>query len=231
MTRERNYSKAAFILATGAFLISAGNAGAPAIAKVVGGNSDTVDGFHAVKAGSTVDQRKGKLVATSPKTGLLPNNIIKTARDSRLLAGKPPSHYATQADLAASVDVLTSVPGEVYQPVTGEQRSTLFSRPFTQERAGKVLASTAFQVAGSCASASAVASWLTIDDVYVSGSLFFFNQSGSSLTTAVLAGTTESVVAAGEHTIKVWIGCTESNIVGSTLYYPDHIQLTTLGAS
>jgi hypothetical protein len=39
-------------------------------------NADKVDGKHAVGAGSTVANRKGKLVATSPTTGRLPNNII-----------------------------------------------------------------------------------------------------------------------------------------------------------
>ena len=54
-------------------------------------NADKVDGKHAVGAGATVDQRKGKLVATSPTTGLLPNNIISAAPNSAKLGGYPHS--------------------------------------------------------------------------------------------------------------------------------------------
>jgi len=39
-------------------------------------NADKVDGKHAVGAGAPVKQRKGKLVATDPKTGQLPRNIV-----------------------------------------------------------------------------------------------------------------------------------------------------------
>ena len=50
-------------------------------------NSDKVDGLHAVKAGATTRQRKGKLVATSPRSGRLPNNIIKTAPNADKVDG------------------------------------------------------------------------------------------------------------------------------------------------
>ena len=50
-------------------------------------NADKVDGKHAVGAGSTVANRKGKLVATSPTTGQLPNNIIAKAPDAGTLDG------------------------------------------------------------------------------------------------------------------------------------------------
>jgi hypothetical protein len=52
-------------------------------------NADKVDGKHAVGSGATVDARKGKLVATSPTTGLLPNNLIAKALDSSKLNGYP----------------------------------------------------------------------------------------------------------------------------------------------
>jgi len=54
-------------------------------------NADKVDGKHAVSSGATVNQRKGKLVATSPTTGLLPNNIIAKAPDAAKLNGYPHS--------------------------------------------------------------------------------------------------------------------------------------------
>jgi hypothetical protein len=39
-------------------------------------NSDKVDGKHAVSSSASVSQRRGKLVATSGTTGLLPSNIV-----------------------------------------------------------------------------------------------------------------------------------------------------------
>jgi hypothetical protein len=46
-----------------------------------------VDGRDAVGAGATVAQRSGKLVATSPTTGRLPDNIIAKAPDAAKLGG------------------------------------------------------------------------------------------------------------------------------------------------
>ena len=104
MTTQRNYSKAALVLAIGAFLISAGNAGAPALAKAMAGNSDTVDGFDAVKSSTSVKQRKGKLVATSSKNGRLPNNIIKVAPNAKKLGGHRSSYYLAKAAAAAQYE-------------------------------------------------------------------------------------------------------------------------------
>jgi hypothetical protein len=50
--------------------------GAVAKAKFDAKNADKVDGKHAVSAEASVKQRKGKLVATDPKTGKLPANIV-----------------------------------------------------------------------------------------------------------------------------------------------------------
>lgn len=60
----------------------------PATAAVIAANSDKVDGKHAVSAGATVTQRKGKLVATNATTGRLPNNLIAKAPDADKLDGK-----------------------------------------------------------------------------------------------------------------------------------------------
>ncbi|MGH3051649.1 MAG: hypothetical protein ACRDM8_01655 [Gaiellaceae bacterium] len=62
-------------------------------------NADKVDGKHAVAFGTAVGKRKGKLVATSPQTGLLPSNII-----SRV----PRSDRADRADDADRLDGLDS---------------------------------------------------------------------------------------------------------------------------
>lgn len=56
-------------------------------------NAHKVDGKHAVGAGASIAQRKGKLVATSGTTGRLPNNIIAVAPDSAKLGGKLPAAY------------------------------------------------------------------------------------------------------------------------------------------
>jgi hypothetical protein len=54
-------------------------------------NADKVDGKHAVSSGASITQRRGKLVATNPTTGLLPSNIIRKAPDSSKLNGYPHS--------------------------------------------------------------------------------------------------------------------------------------------
>lgn len=46
-----------------------------------------VDGRDAVGAGASVTQRRGKLVATNPTTGRLPDNIIAKAPDAAKLGG------------------------------------------------------------------------------------------------------------------------------------------------
>ena len=56
-------------------------------------NADTVDGKHAVRAGATVTQRAGRLVATSGTTGLLPGNIIAKAPNSETLDGLDSSAF------------------------------------------------------------------------------------------------------------------------------------------
>jgi hypothetical protein len=79
-----------------AMVTAAITAAAPAIAATVvdyAKNADKVDGKHAVGAGATVDQRKGKLVATGTQNGRLPNNIIAKALDSNLLDGVDGTGY------------------------------------------------------------------------------------------------------------------------------------------
>lgn len=56
-------------------LVAAGG-GAAAKARFDAKNADKVDGKHAVGARVDVSKRKGKLVATDPKTGKLPRNIV-----------------------------------------------------------------------------------------------------------------------------------------------------------
>jgi hypothetical protein len=56
-------------------MVAAGG-GAAAKARFDAKNADKVDGKHAVGAKVSTDKRKGKLVATDPKTGKLPRDII-----------------------------------------------------------------------------------------------------------------------------------------------------------
>jgi hypothetical protein len=55
-------------------------------------NADKVDGRHAVGARASQEKRAGRLVATN-RTGRLPNNIIRRAPNSRLLAGRTGGNY------------------------------------------------------------------------------------------------------------------------------------------
>ena len=59
-------------------------------------NADKVDGKHAVAATTTINERKGRLVATDPTTGRLPNDIIAKAPDANRLDGHD-SRAFTQA--------------------------------------------------------------------------------------------------------------------------------------
>lgn len=79
--------------------------GVPALAEAVG-NADKVDGFHAVGSNATTQARKGKLVATSPRTGRLPNNIISKAPDADKLDGFDSLAFLKVGDKAADSELL-----------------------------------------------------------------------------------------------------------------------------
>ena len=88
-------------------------AGAPAIAHGVqhalfAHNADKVDGKHAVGAGATVTQRRGRLVATNGTTGRLPNNIIAKAPDANMLDGLDSSSFM-QSEQVYLVDTFTNL--------------------------------------------------------------------------------------------------------------------------
>lgn len=72
----------------------------PSVANsVFAANSDKVDGKDAISATTNAELRRGKLVATSPKTGLLPNNIIAIAPNSAKLGGLNAAAFAMDSDL------------------------------------------------------------------------------------------------------------------------------------
>lgn len=64
-------------------------------------NADKVDGKHAVSASASSARRKGKLVATSPKTAKLPNNIIAKAPDADKLDGVDSKRFARKDALGS----------------------------------------------------------------------------------------------------------------------------------
>jgi hypothetical protein len=87
-------------------------AGAPAIGAAVvryARNAGKVDGKHAVSSGATRAKRKGKLVATSRRTGRLPNNIIAKAPNAARLGGKKASRYALKSKLSQSGRINQSI--------------------------------------------------------------------------------------------------------------------------
>ncbi len=70
-------------------------AGGPTVARAAfdAVNADKVDGKHAVGSAASTRQRKGKLVATHPRSGRLPNNIIAKAPNAGRLDGRDSTEY------------------------------------------------------------------------------------------------------------------------------------------
>ena len=93
--KSQPQGRASLVLAALALMVAIAGVGAPGFADAAKRlvNADQVDGLDAVTAKASVNQRKGKLVATSPKTGRLPNNVIKKAPDAAKLGGKGPAAY------------------------------------------------------------------------------------------------------------------------------------------
>ncbi|MDQ4143205.1 MAG: hypothetical protein M3198_05550 [Actinomycetota bacterium] len=93
-----------------AVVAAAITANAPAIAHGVHAmfahNSDKVDGLHAVASKASRKKRRGKLVATSPKTGRLPNDIIKKAPNANKLDGLDSLDFLGIGDTAADSEKL-----------------------------------------------------------------------------------------------------------------------------
>ena len=85
---------------------------APAIAATVvdfARNAGKVDNKDAVGASASIEDRKGALVATSPTTGRLPNNIITRAPDAQLLDGKDSSEFLLADGTAANADAVGGI--------------------------------------------------------------------------------------------------------------------------
>jgi hypothetical protein len=103
-----NQNRLALALSGLALAVAVAGAGGPVVAAAFDArNADKVDGKHAVGAKAGVEQRKGKLVATSPTTGRLPNNVIAKAPDAARLGGEDPSVYLDRYT-RAEVDTMPS---------------------------------------------------------------------------------------------------------------------------
>src|ERR671914_145733 len=97
---SRDSARTALIAGVTAALTALVMTGAPAIADAVARyarNAGKVDGKHAVGASASRAKRKGKLVATSQRTGRLPNNIIAKAPNAARLGGKRASRYTLKS--------------------------------------------------------------------------------------------------------------------------------------
>ncbi|HVF52364.1 MAG TPA: hypothetical protein VNC78_02030 [Actinomycetota bacterium] len=99
----------------------------PALARTVADfarfarNSHRVDGFHAVGAEATPEDRRGRLVATGD-SGYLPENIITRAPDASRLGGQLPPQYEESVCEVGVVTGRALVPasiGPAYEPTEG----------------------------------------------------------------------------------------------------------------
>lgn len=87
-------NRLAVLMSAAALVIAVAATGGPVVAAAFDAhNADKVDGRHAVGFGAPLAKRKGKLVATSPQTGKLPNTIIAKAPNADRLDGKDSSVY------------------------------------------------------------------------------------------------------------------------------------------
>lgn len=113
MNQNPRQNRLAVILSGAALVTSLGWNAVPALASAIAANSDKVDGLHAVHSNASVADRKGKLVATNPHSGRLPNNIIATAPNAKKLSGHPKSYYESSAH-AATTYLPTATAGTTY---------------------------------------------------------------------------------------------------------------------
>jgi hypothetical protein len=125
VVRTKLTHKLPIALSTTALVVALAGTAGPAIAHGVNHalfahNADKVDNKHAVGAGATLDARKGKLVATSPTTGYLPDNIIQKAGDAEKLDGVDSSGFLSATGKAADADKLDGLNSTAFATSTVE---------------------------------------------------------------------------------------------------------------
>ena len=217
----RRGNRIAVVLSAAALVMSVGFAGGPAIAKAL--NADTVDHKHAVGAKASVKARKGKLVATDKRTGLLPNNIIAVAPKAKSadsagnaanLGGLPASAYLEESE----VNEVLGLGDTTTLPAAGVTTSTT---SFTTTTAGRLLVDFTGSGQLQCPSSSFVRWWIQVDGTPIVRSSI---QLGEAVTISFdyngfpaihLTGVTADVVPAGDHTIALAGGCSSGANGGS----------------
>ena len=83
-------------------------------------NADKVDGRHAVGSGASIAARKGKLVATNPGSGRLPDNIIAKAPNANLLDGRDSTAFLPAGAKAADAELLDGLESTAFSTRTAE---------------------------------------------------------------------------------------------------------------
>ncbi|GAA4707135.1 hypothetical protein [Nocardioides conyzicola] len=214
----RTGNRVAVVLSAAALITSVGLAGGPAIAKAL--NADTVDHKHAVGSAASIKARKGKLVATSKRTGRLPSNIVGTvakaarATDADRLAGSPAAAYLTKAE----ANQVVGLGGSATLPAAGVTTS---AATFTTTKAGRLLVDFTGSGQLQCPSSSFVRWWIAVDGTPVVSSSMQLGEAVSisfdyaGFPAIHLAGITDGPVPAGDHTVNLSGGCTSGASGGS----------------
>jgi hypothetical protein len=197
MSEQNSRGRVALVLSVAALVTSLALSAGPALARAVV-DADKVDGLSAVKSTTSTQQRSGKLVATDPKTGKLPNNILAKAPDAAHLSGLPASAYKGTY-LPPTVATTNPYPASV----TSEEGTYQTPRPgylFAQ-------ASTSFTV--TCPDNGVVAAWLDIDGTNVDSSRqLLLHPSADTVMNVTLSGITGASLESGDHVVSVHFGCT-----------------------
>lgn len=228
-------NRVAVVLSVAALVMSAGFASAPAIARAL--NADTVDHKSAVGAGSSVKERKGKLVATDKRTGRLPDNIIGTAPDALRARTATEAGHAARADSATTAAQLGGRPATAYlskaevnevvplggAPTLPPVQVTTSSTTFTTSASGRLLLDLTGTGQLTCATSSFVRWWIQVDGVPVPstslqlGEAVAIDFSYNGFPAIRLAGVTAATIAPGSHTIALAGGCTSGASGGSAI--------------
>lgn len=215
LTAPRTGSRLAVALSAAALVTSAGFAGGPALAKAL--NAHTVDGKHAVGSGASVKARRGKLVATSRRTGRLPDDIIARAPDATRLAGRPASSYllAREADEVVQAG---GIPATTPLPAVGVSTSSV---GFTTRTAGRLVLDLTGSGQLMCPSSSFVHWWIRLDGEPVLSSRMQLGEAAAidftyaGFPSIHLTGATAGAVAPGDHVAQLVGGCSSGANGGS----------------
>lgn len=214
-----------------ALLIAVGTLGGPAVSAVSAvfdaQNADKVDGKHAVGAGASTANRKGKLVATSGTTGRLPNNIIAKAPDANKLDGFDSTKFlnnsATDSHVNSGGDVLDI--GEYTVTWTTAATTTLT----TDGALSSVLVLGHLQAQNGSGLDADLLTQIVVDGVVVSDAWGTMPAGAPVFPRTTVPMSTIVKLPAGQHTITLraayWKGGTDQDVLG----YARSISAVELG--